>query len=47
VTPNPASVTVGEPLTLTANWTGLDATKRWFGAISYAGSDAVTYFSVR
>ena len=47
VTPNPASATVGVPLTLTASWTGLDATKRWFGAISYAGSDALTYFSVR
>lgn len=47
VAPDPATATVGQPLTLTASWTGLDVTKRWFGVISYAGTDAVTYFSVR
>ena len=46
VTPNPASVTVGVPVTLNANWTGLDVAKRWFGVISYAGAADVTYFSV-
>jgi hypothetical protein len=34
------------PVTLNANWTGLDAAKRWFGVISYSGADNVTYFSV-
>lgn len=47
VSPDPATAIVGQPLTLTANWTGLDVTKRWFGVISYAGTDTVTYFSVR
>ena len=37
VTPDPAQVTIAVPVTLTASWTGLDTTKRWFGAISYAG----------
>jgi hypothetical protein len=46
VTPDPATVTVGEPTTLTASWTGLDPAKRWFGVITYVGADAVTYFSV-
>jgi hypothetical protein len=46
VTPNPAPVTVGEPTTLTAAWSGLDPAKRWFGVIRYSGADAVTYFSV-
>ncbi|HKF86056.1 MAG TPA: S8 family peptidase [Candidatus Limnocylindrales bacterium] len=46
VSPDPASVTVGVPTTLTASWTGLDTTKRWFGVISYAGAGPVTLFSV-
>ena len=46
VAPDPVAVTVGEPVTLTASWTGLDPAKRWFGVISYAGADSVTYFSV-
>jgi subtilisin family serine protease len=46
VTPNPASVTQGEPTTLTASWTGLDTAKRWFGVIQYTGTDATTLFSV-
>jgi hypothetical protein len=46
VSPDPASVTIAVPVTLTASWTGLDLTKRWFGAISYAGSDNLTLFSV-
>jgi hypothetical protein len=46
VTPNPASVTTGTPITLTGNWTGLDPAKRWFGVINYGGSNDVTYFSV-
>ena len=46
VTPNPAAVTVGEPVTLTANWSGLDPAKRWFGVIKYTGTTSITYFSV-
>ena len=46
VTPSPTTTTQGEPVDLTANWTGLDTTKRWFGVISYSGADDTTYFSV-
>jgi hypothetical protein len=46
ITPDPAAVTVGVPVTLTAAWSGLDATKRWLGVISYAGADSVTLLSV-
>ena len=46
VTPNPASVTQGVPVTLTANWTGLDPTKRYFGVITYVGTTSYTFFSV-
>jgi subtilisin family serine protease len=46
VSPNPAAATIAVPLTLSADWTGLDPAKRWFGVIHYAGSTDVTYFSV-
>ena len=46
VTPNPASVTTGVPTTLTADWTGLDPAKRYFGVINYTGTDSFTLFSV-
>ena len=46
VTPNPAAVTIGVPLSLTASWAGLDPSKRWFGVISYSGATNVTYLSV-
>ncbi|HEY0444760.1 MAG TPA: S8 family serine peptidase [Candidatus Limnocylindrales bacterium] len=46
VTPASAPATVGVPVTLTAHWTGLDTTKRWFGYIAYAGASDVTYLSV-
>jgi hypothetical protein len=46
VTPDPVAVRVGIPVTLTAAWSGLDVTKRWFGVISYAGADSVTLLSV-
>ena len=45
-TPNPAAVTGGIPLTLTASWSGLDASKRWLGVISYVGTDSTTLLSV-
>ena len=47
LSPNPVSAPaeLGQPSSVTATWTGLDAAKRWFGVISYSGSDVVTYFS--
>ncbi len=46
VSPDPAAVTTGVPVTLTASWTDLDVTKRWLGVISYSGADAVTLLLV-
>jgi subtilisin family serine protease len=46
VSPNPASVTGGQPTTLTASWTGLDPAKRWLGLVSYNGATDVTLLSV-
>jgi hypothetical protein len=54
VTPSPATVTQGTPTMLTAQWTGLDTIKRWFGVINDATPNAsatpfpgvATYFSV-
>ena len=46
VTPNPATVTSGTPVTLTANWSGLDPAKRWLGVISYGGAADATLLSV-
>ena len=44
--PVPAPAVLGEASTVTAAWTGLDTTKRYFGVIGYAGSDVVTFFSM-
>ncbi|HEX5039298.1 MAG TPA: S8 family serine peptidase [Candidatus Limnocylindria bacterium] len=44
--PVPAPAALGDPSTVTATWAGLDATKNYFGVISYAGSDVITYFSM-
>jgi hypothetical protein len=48
LTPNPVPppAELGDPSTVTGSWTGLDPAKRYFGVISYDGSDVVTYFSV-
>jgi subtilisin family serine protease len=46
VTPDPAEVTSGMPITLTATWTGLDPTKRWLGLLTYADTDTATLLSV-
>jgi subtilisin family serine protease len=46
VSPDPAPAVQGEPLDLTASWTGLDPAKRWFGVISYAGSGVSTYVTI-
>jgi hypothetical protein len=43
--PVPAPATLGQPSTVTATWTGLDTTQRYFGVISYTGSDVITYFA--
>jgi hypothetical protein len=37
---------LGDQSTVTASWAGLDASKRWLGVISYAGTDDVTLLSV-
>jgi hypothetical protein len=46
VRPNPVPVSLGAPFHYTASWSGLDPRLRWFGAISYHGSDATTYVTV-
>jgi len=40
------AVTQGEPKTLTASWSGLDTTMRYFGVINYTGTNSFTLFSV-
>jgi subtilisin family serine protease len=44
--PVPPPAELGQPSTITGSWSGLDPAMRYFGVISYDGSDAVTYFSV-
>jgi hypothetical protein len=48
LTPNPAPppAALGESSTVTASWSGLDVGLRYFGAISYAGSDVITFVSL-
>ena len=46
MSPNPAAATQGSPLSLTANWSGLDPAKRWFGVINYTGTTSETLLSV-
>jgi len=38
--------TLAVPVDLTATWTGLDATKRWLGVISYAGAPDTTVVTI-
>jgi subtilisin family serine protease len=38
--------TLAVPLDVTASWSGLDATKRWLGVISYAGADETTVVTI-
>src|SRR4051794_10689639 len=45
--PVPAPAELGDSATVTATWSGLDASKRYLGVISYAGSDAVTFLSLK
>ena len=46
VDPAAASATIGEPVTLTAAWSGLDSTKRYLGWIGYAGAPDMTIVSI-
>ena len=39
VTPATLTVTEGQPVTLTATWTGLEATRPYLGYIEYQGGD--------
>jgi len=45
VTPSPTAVTTGQPVTLSAAWSGLDATKRYLARLSY--SDGTTTMASR
>jgi subtilisin family serine protease len=44
--PVPPPATLGDSATVTGTWSGLDPAKRWFGVISFVGSDVITFFSV-
>lgn len=44
--PVPPPANLGEPSTVTATWAGLDPTHRYFGVVSYAGADVVTFVSI-
>jgi hypothetical protein len=44
--PVPPPQTLGEPATVTGTWSSLDPAKRYFGVISYDGSDVVTFFTI-
>lgn len=46
VSPDPAPVTQGSEVVLTASWTGLDPAKRYLGVINYEGTTSFTYLSV-
>lgn len=47
VSPNPVSLTQGQSATLTASWSGLDATKRYLGWVGYSSSSAKTIVTVK
>jgi hypothetical protein len=46
ISPKPVAANLAQPFTYSARWTGLDRSKRWFGAVTYPGSDRRTYVSV-
>jgi hypothetical protein len=46
ISPDPATVTSAQPVTLTATWSGLDAAKRYLGVVSYSNASDVTLVSV-
>ena len=46
ISPNRVAANLAQPFTYSADWHGLDRSKRWFGAVTYPGSDGQTYVSV-
>jgi Subtilase family/Fibronectin type-III domain/Peptidase inhibitor I9/PA domain len=46
ISPKPVAANLAQPFTYSARWTGLDRSKRWFGAVTYPGSEHRTYVSV-
>jgi hypothetical protein len=46
ISPDTVAANLAQPFTYSARWTGLDRSKRWFGAVTYPGSDRRTYISV-
>jgi Subtilase family/Fibronectin type-III domain/PA domain/Peptidase inhibitor I9 len=46
ISPNRVAANLAQPFTYSAHWHGLDKSKRWFGAVTYPGSDGQTYVSV-
>jgi hypothetical protein len=44
--PVPPPAVLGDASTVTGSWAGLDPARRYFGVISYDGSDVVTFFSI-
>jgi hypothetical protein len=47
ITPETVQGQPGQPLSLEASWSGLDMTQRWFGAISYSGSEQRTFVTIK
>ena len=47
VTPNPVSLTQGKAATVTATWSGLDASKRYVGWVGYSTSPSLTLVTVK
>ncbi|MGH3507473.1 MAG: S8 family serine peptidase [Nocardioidaceae bacterium] len=47
VTPDPVTVTGGQPFGLQASWRGLDPERAWFGFVEYDGSTTRTYLTLR
>jgi subtilisin family serine protease len=45
-TPDPLPATLGQPATVTLNWTGLTAGTPYLGTVSYSGSDDRTIVSI-
>ncbi|MGI8435273.1 MAG: S8 family serine peptidase [Nocardioidaceae bacterium] len=46
VTPPRVDVTGHEPFVLDVGWTGLEKSRRWFGAVTYADSDSLTFVTI-
>ncbi len=46
VTPRRVDVTGDEPFVLDVGWTGLEESRRWFGAVTYEDSDSLTFVTI-